>query len=251
MAAWSRELARPAAGGRPRAGRRSPPGGAGAGRAGPRRLGQLPPAGRRLGRDAGARPARRRRSRRRCWPCCRRGGRPAAGYRHRHRPAAGIAGAAGRQALGVDASRGMLALARARLAARRPRRHCAVRQADMYRLPLPDAGFDVVVLQMVLHYAEDPRGGAGRGRARAAARRALLMWSTSPRMSAPICWSAARIAGPASTMPTMRRLARPAPAAPGLAAAGPISPARWPDAPLARRAGCRRGRCAAVPALTF
>jgi ArsR family transcriptional regulator len=33
---------------------------------------------------------------------------------------------------------------------------CAVRQADMYRLPLPDAGFDVVALQMVLHYAEDP-----------------------------------------------------------------------------------------------
>jgi ArsR family transcriptional regulator len=28
----------------------------------------------------------------------------------------------------------------------------------MYRLPLPDAGFDLVVLQMVLHYAEDPAG---------------------------------------------------------------------------------------------
>jgi ArsR family transcriptional regulator len=26
----------------------------------------------------------------------------------------------------------------------------------MYRLPLPDASFDVVALQMVLHYAEDP-----------------------------------------------------------------------------------------------
>jgi len=26
----------------------------------------------------------------------------------------------------------------------------------MYRLPLPDAEFDVVALQMVLHYAEDP-----------------------------------------------------------------------------------------------
>ena len=36
--------------------------------------------------------------------------------------------------------------------------HCAVRLADMYRLPLPDAGFDVAVLQMVLHYAEDPAG---------------------------------------------------------------------------------------------
>lgn len=58
-------------------------------------------------------------------------------------------------ALGVDASREMLALARARLAERHLS-HCAVRQADMYRLPLPDAAFDVVTLQMVLHYAEDP-----------------------------------------------------------------------------------------------
>lgn len=59
-------------------------------------------------------------------------------------------------ALGVDASRDMLALARARLAERALGAACAVRQADMYRLPLPDAGFDVVTLQMVLHYAEDP-----------------------------------------------------------------------------------------------
>jgi ArsR family transcriptional regulator len=58
-------------------------------------------------------------------------------------------------ALGVDASRAMLALARARLA-RAGLAHCAVRLADMYRLPLPDGGFDVVVLQMVLHHAEDP-----------------------------------------------------------------------------------------------
>ncbi len=56
--------------------------------------------------------------------------------------------------LGVDASRAMLALARARLA-RTGLGHVSVRQADMYRLPL--AGyFDVIVLQMVLHYAEDP-----------------------------------------------------------------------------------------------
>ncbi|MFC0408707.1 ArsR/SmtB family transcription factor [Roseomonas elaeocarpi] len=59
-------------------------------------------------------------------------------------------------ALGVDASRAMLALARARLAERGLAHRCAVRQADMYRLPLPDAAFDTVALQMVLHYAEDP-----------------------------------------------------------------------------------------------
>ncbi len=59
-------------------------------------------------------------------------------------------------ALGVDASREMLALARARLAERGLAGRCAVRQADMYRLPLADAAFDAVALQMVLHYAEDP-----------------------------------------------------------------------------------------------
>ncbi len=60
------------------------------------------------------------------------------------------------RALGVDASRDMLHLARARLAERGLAARCAVRQADMYRLPLPDADFDVVAMQMVLHYAEDP-----------------------------------------------------------------------------------------------
>ena len=62
-----------------------------------------------------------------------------------------------RQALGVDASKAMLALARARLA-QPGLAHCAVRLADMYRLPLADASFDTAVLQMVLHYAEDPSG---------------------------------------------------------------------------------------------
>lgn len=59
------------------------------------------------------------------------------------------------EGLGVDASRDMLALARTRLA-ERGLSHIAVRQADMYRLPLADSSFDAVTLQMVLHYAEDP-----------------------------------------------------------------------------------------------
>jgi ArsR family transcriptional regulator len=62
-----------------------------------------------------------------------------------------------RQALGVDASKAMLALARSRLA-HPGLGHCAVRLADMYRLPLADGSFDTAVLQMVLHYAEDPAG---------------------------------------------------------------------------------------------
>jgi ArsR family transcriptional regulator len=62
-----------------------------------------------------------------------------------------------REALGIDASKAMLALARARLSG--PGfAHCAVRLADMYRLPLADNAFDTVVLQMVLHHAEDPAG---------------------------------------------------------------------------------------------
>jgi len=59
-----------------------------------------------------------------------------------------------RSGLGIDASRAMLALARARLA-KPGLAHLGVRQADMYRLPL-SGGYDLVVLQMVLHYAEDP-----------------------------------------------------------------------------------------------
>jgi ArsR family transcriptional regulator len=60
-----------------------------------------------------------------------------------------------RSGLGIDASRAMLALARARLA-RPGLGHCTVHLGDLYRLPLPDAAFDLVVLQMVLHYVEDP-----------------------------------------------------------------------------------------------
>jgi len=61
------------------------------------------------------------------------------------------------QGVGIDASKAMLALARSRLA-RAGLTHCSVRLADMYRLPLAAASFDVAVLQMVLHYAEDPPG---------------------------------------------------------------------------------------------
>jgi ArsR family transcriptional regulator len=58
-------------------------------------------------------------------------------------------------AVGIDASRAMLALARARISERRLA-NCTVRQADMYRLPFAAASFDLVALQMVLHHAADP-----------------------------------------------------------------------------------------------
>ncbi|MBV8911596.1 MAG: ArsR family transcriptional regulator [Acetobacteraceae bacterium] len=59
-----------------------------------------------------------------------------------------------RAGIGIDASRAMLALARTRLA-KPGLGHLTVRQADMYSLPLASR-FDLVVMQMVLHYAEDP-----------------------------------------------------------------------------------------------
>ncbi len=57
--------------------------------------------------------------------------------------------------LGIDANPAMLALARNRLS-RADLTHCRVRQADAYRLPFPAARFDLIVIQMLLHHAEDP-----------------------------------------------------------------------------------------------
>lgn len=57
--------------------------------------------------------------------------------------------------LGIDLSRRMLALARSRIAGE-GLANCTVRQADMARIPSPDRSFDLVLLCMVLHYADDP-----------------------------------------------------------------------------------------------
>jgi ArsR family transcriptional regulator len=56
--------------------------------------------------------------------------------------------------VGIDASPTMLALARVRLA-KPDLSHLTVRQADMYALPFRDGSFEIVLLHMVLHYAED------------------------------------------------------------------------------------------------
>lgn len=60
-----------------------------------------------------------------------------------------------REGLGVDISRDMLSVARAHLD-RRSLRHCSVRQADMYHLPIADASFAAATLHQVLHFADDP-----------------------------------------------------------------------------------------------
>ncbi|MEK9660499.1 MAG: metalloregulator ArsR/SmtB family transcription factor [Alphaproteobacteria bacterium] len=59
------------------------------------------------------------------------------------------------QAIGVDSSREMLALARANISETECA-NCSVRQADMYQLPWPDGSFDLAIAHMVLHFAEDP-----------------------------------------------------------------------------------------------
>lgn len=59
------------------------------------------------------------------------------------------------QAVGVDQSREMLALARANLA-RAGLDNVEIRQGDMYALPFEADSFDVVTIHHVLHYADDP-----------------------------------------------------------------------------------------------
>ena len=58
-------------------------------------------------------------------------------------------------ALGIDQSREMLAVARVNLE-RAGLENSSVRLGDMYRLALPDASFDAVVIHQVLHFADRP-----------------------------------------------------------------------------------------------
>jgi SAM-dependent methyltransferase len=57
--------------------------------------------------------------------------------------------------LGIDASREMLAVARANLD-KAGLRHCSVRLADMYTLPIADRSFEHIIIHQVLHYSERP-----------------------------------------------------------------------------------------------
>ncbi len=57
--------------------------------------------------------------------------------------------------LGVDSSRQMLNVARARLDDDRLN-HCSVRQSDIYNLDVPDSTQAVVILHHVLHFLSDP-----------------------------------------------------------------------------------------------
>jgi ubiquinone/menaquinone biosynthesis C-methylase UbiE/DNA-binding transcriptional ArsR family regulator len=56
--------------------------------------------------------------------------------------------------LGLDLSRDMLALARARLD-RASFKHCSVRHGDIYDLAVPRDSFDVIIVHQVLHFLDD------------------------------------------------------------------------------------------------
>lgn len=59
------------------------------------------------------------------------------------------------RAVGIDASRDMLAYARSNLE-RHGLQNCSVRQGDMYQLPWTDGSYDLVTIHMVLHFADRP-----------------------------------------------------------------------------------------------
>ena len=59
------------------------------------------------------------------------------------------------RAIGIDLSYNMLRIARAKIE-QAGLRHCQVRHGDMYTLPLPSRSFDVVILDHVLHHADNP-----------------------------------------------------------------------------------------------
>ncbi len=58
-------------------------------------------------------------------------------------------------AIGLDQSREMLSVARAKLD-RAGLRNCELRQGDMYQLPLPPHSVDAVTFHQVLHFGETP-----------------------------------------------------------------------------------------------
>src|SRR5690606_38871372 len=58
--------------------------------------------------------------------------------------------------VGIDASREMLAVARAKLE-HAGLQNCRVRHADLYELPFGDQSFDAVMIHHVLRFVADPK----------------------------------------------------------------------------------------------
>jgi ubiquinone/menaquinone biosynthesis C-methylase UbiE/DNA-binding transcriptional ArsR family regulator len=130
--------------------------------------------------------------------------------------------------LGVDASRAMLALARARLA-RAGLSHCGVRLADMYRLPLHDGTFDTAVVQMVLHHAEDPAAALAEAARVLRPGGLLVVVDLAPHENAD-CLQRLAHRWPGFSEAQMQRLLGEAGLAPGapMRVAGPLEVRIWP-----------------------
>jgi DNA-binding transcriptional ArsR family regulator len=60
-----------------------------------------------------------------------------------------------RRGVGIDLSKGMLAVARSNIEGK-GLTNIHVRKGDMYQLPIEDSSVDLAVLHMVLHYSDDP-----------------------------------------------------------------------------------------------
>ncbi len=130
--------------------------------------------------------------------------------------------------IGVDASRAMLALARARLA-RAGIGHCTVRLADMYRLPFPDGTFDAVVMQMLLHHAETPADALAEAARVLRPGGRLVVVDLAPHRNAD-CLDRLAHRWPGFDDAAMRRMLHLAGLTPGAEAsvAGPLAVRLWP-----------------------
>jgi ubiquinone/menaquinone biosynthesis C-methylase UbiE/DNA-binding transcriptional ArsR family regulator len=149
--------------------------------------------------------------------------------------------------VGVDLSRDMLSVARARLEAA-GLAHCHVRQGDMYALPMTVATFDAVTLHLVLHFADRP--GAAIAEAARVLRpggRVVIVDFAPHRVETLRDQHAHRRLGFSDDeIAGWCRAAGLAPAAPVALPGNPLTVKLWPaDRPLAapaRRAGRARGQ---------
>jgi ubiquinone/menaquinone biosynthesis C-methylase UbiE/DNA-binding MarR family transcriptional regulator len=84
-----------------------------------------------------------------------------------------------RHGLGIDTSREMLAVARAKIE-QRDLRHCQVRLGDLYDLAVPAGSMDVVTIHHVLHFLDDPAGAVAEAARTLRPRGRLLIVDFAP-----------------------------------------------------------------------
>ncbi len=115
-----------------------------------------------------------------------------------------------RRGIGIDASREMLAVARAKLAAAGIA-NAQVRLGEIADLDAGTGRADLVVIHQVLHYFDDPGRALAAGEPRCSSQAAALLSSISRRTISNSCAPSTRIAGSACR----KHRCRPGPARPG------------------------------------